>query len=315
MKAIDNTLRKSFAAGMPKMQSLSAAHWYEFFEALEIHARAHRVYILPIDEVQDTTSPTGFTIGDQQLNPTIDFPIGFSTEISTFQGLLYDALMQKDILPKDLQDVLRRSNKLGYNGIFSIHKRYHPDLTNIPPNYTAYIPRQSASQEYNEFAQQYRFYQKMSAYMENNCKDFYDILEQNQFIHNLSNSKRIMQQVKIERIQQQHTNAFTEVQFINTIYAIQHEVNRAHPLLATRKYSKKPAHLLSLEELPIQSIGDFLVDTLEDPDHNSSQDYITEHSLFQTAVRNLNSNLNHFQNRPCAICNDTGHSFSECHKL
>ena len=39
------------------------------------------------------------------------------------------------------------------------------------------------------------------------------------------------------------------------------------------------------------------------------------HALFSTGVTNVERDLNCIQNRPCAICGQPGHSFSECNNL
>ena len=60
--------------------------------------------------------------------------------------------------------------------------------------------------------------------MESNSEDFGMLLEQNRFIHNLWNSKEIMERVELERIQKKNTKAFTKAQFLNTISQITMEV-------------------------------------------------------------------------------------------
>ena len=68
----------------------------------ENHCVTHDLYLPPIDEVRICTDDKGFTIGDYRYGVDVDFPIHLSEKLTHFDQLIYEGLVQDNVLPPKL---------------------------------------------------------------------------------------------------------------------------------------------------------------------------------------------------------------------
>ena len=224
---------------------------------------------------------------------------------------------------------------------------FHPHLVYQTVSYTS-TPKQGRHQSLGDYILDFKFHIRMMAYLDNKVFTFSKKEHQDRFILSLWHAQDIMLQVRSDRIADPWH--YTCGNFLNTIHYLHDKVSNASakassypsavststrstdPLTARsplslsttgprnhRSRSTKALgpprlrHLHALHnEVPpfdIQHVYAIFND-IELPQDDSTEDVPL--CQLNSAIMQLTDNVDRYTQRPCIVCNQTGHSFKDC---
>lgn len=208
---------KSFLKELPPCKGNTPSEIRAWHEEFLKHAYKNGIYIHPIlCHRKDFGGQRGFTVGNDHED---SLPARMETQLDTMAGIIYNALLRKDVFPEKsaIYDLIKRQSGDGYESMYAIMFHALPIYNPLAATTCTEYPEQQKGQNSFEFHHVYMDFLRMRAWILNvpaslNNKDQMDIYMSKQYY-----SAWLTQVTRNERADVTQAYRYTEKQIAHTL--------------------------------------------------------------------------------------------------
>lgn len=327
------TRDKNFLATFPKLYGEAPHQVRKWYQEVQDHCTRLNVYLHPYYLFRkEATHPRGFTVGDDDDD---DLPSKFQYIIPPWSVLLFTAIRSEKVIPESCermrQTMLNYSNGKGYETLYALINRTHPNSMRHPHDLISQHPRQKEKEYLETYYFRYIDFLQLRAFLSDQPGSLDNKHEVSSFIQGTIEKDALRRKTDDER----ESNAadkqakYKSGSLLRTLQMYmdeiakerggarrhaQQEQQRAHRRLgkARSSSSSRSTHHTDTSTLTSKSLK--LVDCIAmpsiDPDDTQSSNW---HHPYVAAIHAISAKPRRFDTeRPCAVCKNTGHAFDTC---
>jgi hypothetical protein len=296
----------------------SVRTWYHNFS---IHCASAGIYAHPYYLFENSTSPRGFTIGDDEDD---DLPSNFQSSIERMDSLVHTALTKcfkndRYSKTKDHYNSVQQNHGHGYQALVQILMNNHPSVIERPSILCRDRPRQD-EETIQTYYRNYNNFLELRAYAENNQNTLNDIGEVNAFIDGLKYSDYLHSVSRMDRKDPTKNHKFTPGTLITTLTAYlaydESPAKKRAPYVGQTPYVPNNKRWTSRpQDKNVEEIDQLNVDINQIIHDNLDEEF------YEAVINQVEKKPHLAHKRPCLVCsafskgtngNIDDHIFKDC---